>query len=349
MGQGIRIVNHTINPGDPDEGSHRDLPKRRRRARERVLKTVAVLPSLATLGNLVCGLGAIYFCMLSVGMAGAGRPPWVVNESARLAHFLPSFLALAAYLIACAMLFDGLDGRLARLTRSPSEFGGQLDSLADIVSFGVAPAILVLTVTVPTDIAALRGWERAYWRAEWVMAAVFTCCAALRLARFNVENVVDEAAHLGFRGLPTPGAAAAILGLVILHEELLRDLAPTWALKTVVRLLPPFALCLGLLMVSRFRYAHLINTMLRGRRPFRQVVALLIVVLVGLVIQFQLSLAIAAAAYALSGPATRVFRRAPHAPGADDESEADDVVPDALGPPAEDAAGEDASREGLSA
>lgn len=307
---------------------HPHAEARRRRRRERVLKTVAVLPSLATLGNLVCGLGAIYFCMLHVGMAGAPRPPWVDPEHAnRLSNFLPSFLALGAYLIAAAMFFDALDGRLARLTRSPSEFGGQLDSLADVVSFGAAPAILVLTATGPQEILSLGGWERAYWRAEWVMAAVFTCCAALRLARFNVENVVDEAAHMGFRGLPSPGAAGAIMSLVILHQDLLQG---TWAHTFVMRLLPPFALCLGLLMVSRFRYPHMINTVLRGKRPFRQVVGIVIVVLVGLVIQFQLSLAVVAAAYALSGPVNRIFQRARHEPIAEDETEADDVVAGAL-------------------
>jgi CDP-diacylglycerol--serine O-phosphatidyltransferase len=305
---------------------HPHAEARRRRRRERVLKTVAVLPSLATLGNLVCGLGAIYFCMLHVGMAGAARPPWVDPDNVnRLSNFLPTFLALGAYLIAAAMFFDALDGRLARLTRSPSEFGGQLDSLADVVSFGVAPAILVLTATVPREILSLGGWERAYWRAEWVMAAVFTCCAALRLARFNVENVVDEAAHMGFRGLPSPGAAGAIMSLVILHQDLLRGTMP-WAHTFVMRLLPPFALCLGLLMVSRFRYPHLVNTILRGKRPFRQVVAIVIVVLVALVIQFQLSLAVVAAAYALSGPVNRIFQRARHEPIAEDETEAEDVI-----------------------
>lgn len=273
-----------------------------------MLKTVAVLPSLATLCNLLCGLGAIYVCMLSVHAAGSDLYRETLG-SARLNNLFPTFLAIAAYLLVVAMFFDGIDGRLARLTRKTSEFGAQLDSLADIVSFGVAPAVLVLCIAHPGNVVELSNLERIYWRAEWVMAATFVCCAALRLARFNVENVADEAAHMGFRGLPTPGAACAVIGLVILHQDLLKDLAPVGTSQLVARLIPPFTMLLGLLMVSRFRYAHLINTLLRGRRSFRQVVALLIVLLVGLVVQFQLTIALAAAVYALSGPVGAIFRR----------------------------------------
>lgn len=285
-----------------------DSSQRRARRRERVLKTVAVLPSLATLGNLVCGLGAIYLCMLSIQAQGEDLARATLSGT-RISNLFPTFLAIAAYLLVAAMAFDGIDGRLARFTRKTSEFGAQLDSMADIVSFGVAPAILVLCIAHPDDVRALSGIDRVYWRAEWVMAATYVCCAALRLARFNVENVEDESAHLGFRGLPTPGAAGAVVGLVILHQDLLKDLAPTWTLRLVAALLPPFAMVLGLFMVSRMRYVHLFNTILRGRRSFRQVVGILIILLVGLVVQFQLTIAIATAAYALTGPVAAAFRR----------------------------------------
>lgn len=280
--------------------------KRWARRRERVLKTVAVLPSLATLGNLVCGLGAIYLCILSSAARGADlSTPTLGSE--RIDHIFPTFLAIAAYLLVGAMVFDGIDGRLARFARKTSEFGAQLDSLADVVSFGVAPAILVICIAHPLDIKALAGWERAYWRAEWVMAAVYVCCAALRLARFNVENVADESAHMGFRGLPSPGAACAVVGLVLLHEDMLRGMAPEWAVHALAMLMPPFAMILGLFMVSRFRYVHLVNSLLRRRRPFRQVVGIVILLLVGLVIQFQLTIALAASLYALSGPVMRAI------------------------------------------
>ncbi len=285
-----------------------DPSQRRARRRERVLKTVAVLPSLATLGNLVCGLGTIYLCLLSVQAQGADLHRDTLG-SARINSLFPTFLAVAAYLLVAAMAFDGIDGRLARFTRKTSEFGAQLDSMADIVSFGVAPAILVLCIAHPADVRVISGLERIYWRAEWVMAATFVCCAALRLARFNVENVEDESAHMGFRGLPTPGAAGAIVGLVILHQDLLKDLAPAWTSRLVATMLPPFAMVLGLLMVSRIRYMHMFNTILRGRRPFRQVVGILILLLGGLFVQPQLTIAIATAAYALSGPIGAAVRR----------------------------------------
>ncbi|HUN80949.1 MAG TPA: CDP-alcohol phosphatidyltransferase family protein [Phycisphaerae bacterium] len=286
-----------------------DKQKRWARRRERVLKTVAVLPSLATLGNLVCGLGAIYMCMLSMAAQRSDLPASL--GSSKIEHIFPTFLAIAAYLIVGAMAFDGIDGRLARFARKTSEFGAQLDSMADIVSFGVAPAVLVLCVVHPENVKGLEVLARVYWRAEWVMAAVYVCCAALRLARFNVENVADESAHMGFRGLPTPGAACAVVGMVIFHQEMLRDLGPVWAANLVTYSLPPFAAILGLLMVSRIPYPHMINTILRGKRSFRQVVAISILLLVAL-IQFQLAIAFAAAGYALSGPLARLIARTRH-------------------------------------
>lgn len=281
---------------------------RRERRRDRVLKTVAVLPSMATLGNLLCGLGAIYVCMLSMQAMGSDHRLHSIGGT-KLSSLFPTFLAIAAYLLFAAMFFDAIDGRLARMTRKTSEFGAQLDSLADIVSFGVAPAVLVLCIAYPGDVMALSGPARAYWRAEWVMAAIYVSCAALRLARFNVESVADESAHMGFRGLPTPGAAGAVIGLVILHQDLLMGTMSDWTYRFVGRMMPPFAMLVGLLMVSRFSYPHVVNTVLRGRRPFRQVVGMVIVALIGLVVQFQLTIALAGALYALSGPVTAMIRK----------------------------------------
>lgn len=285
--------------------------KRREKRRERVLKTVAVLPSLATLGNLLCGLGAIYMCLLSA-QAGGLDLHRATTGGERIDSLFPTFIAIGAYLLVAAMFFDGIDGRLARLTRKTSEFGAQLDSLADVVSFGVAPAVLVLCIAQPVTAMGLRdldSWDRLYWRAEWVMAAIYTSCAALRLARFNVENEEDESAHMGFRGLPSPGAAAALIGMVILHQDLIRDVAPLWASNLLTKMMPPMAMLIGLLMVSRFRYAHLVNTLLRGKRPFREVVIIAVLVLCGLVLQFQLTVAVGAVAYALSGPIGGLVRK----------------------------------------
>lgn len=275
-------------------------PRVKSTRRERVLKSIGVLPSLATLGNLTCGLGAIYLCLLSAQAAGAGAA--AIDGAG---DPLPTLLTGAAYLLVAAMVFDGLDGRLARLARKTSEFGGQLDSLADMVSFGVAPAFLVICIAQPatySGIESLSWAERAYWRTEWVMVAIYVCCAALRLARFNVENEEDESSHMGFRGLPTPGAAGAIMGLVVFQQSLLPELVESWGVRALAVMMPPFALALGLAMVSPFRYAHLVNAILRGRRPFWQVGAIGVVLLIGVVVEIRLTLALATAAYALSGP-----------------------------------------------
>lgn len=290
-------------------------PERRIRRRERVLKTIGVLPSLATLGNLSCGLGAIYLCMIqaqAVAMKVPTQPPFALKNG------MPtSFAAAAAFLLILAMCFDGIDGRLARLARKTTEFGAQLDSLADVISFGVAPAFIVLCIAQPAtfnDIDSLSFFNRAYWRAEWVMAAVYVCCAALRLARFNVENEEDESAHMQFRGLPTPGAAGAVIGLVIFHQGLLMIPGAPPMLTSLTywlgRLMPAYALILGLLMVSPFKYPHMVNAVLRSRRPFWQVVMLSVLVLIGFVVAFDVTLWILTSAYAFSGPLNELFAKA---------------------------------------
>lgn len=284
-------------PHDPHDA-------RRARGRERVLKTVGVLPSLATLGNLTCGLGAIYLCMLSA--QAAATPPLDTGEApSKVIVLFSTYLSAAAFILILGMFFDAIDGRLARLARKTSEFGAQLDSLADIVSFGVAPACLVLMIAQPAIFSKMHDlgrFERAYWRAEWVMAAIYVCCTAMRLARFNVENDEDESAHMDFRGLPSPGAAGAIIAAVMLHEGLLPELVHAYWIDVIERLMPPFALILGLLMVSPFRYPHVINAVLRGRRPFWQVVTIVIILLIALVVDFEVTLALGMAGYALYGP-----------------------------------------------
>src|SRR5262249_32943322 len=110
-------------------------------------------------------------------------------------------------------------------------------------------------------------------------------------------------------GLPSPGAAAALVGLVLLHEDVIRVSASSFASSALSAAMPYFAFVLGLLMVSRMKYFHLVNTLLRGRRPFSQVVVMVFALLIGALIKPQLTIAALAAAYALSGPVLWVFRR----------------------------------------
>ena len=167
-----------------------------RRVRRQRLKHITVLPSLITILNGVCGFAAIV-------LAAKGM-------TTQIGQF--SSLAMAGYMILLAMIADMLDGRLARMSQSTSSFGGQLDSLCDVVSFGVAPAFLMLKVLEfkvagVTDInPTLASFLQRF---IWLASAAYISCAAIRLARFNVENEEDESAHMSFIGLPTPAAAAS--------------------------------------------------------------------------------------------------------------------------------------------
>ncbi len=282
----------------------RPLPRRRRR-----LLRVATLPSLATLGHLLCGFGAVYCAMVSVQVDAGAQAGAAALRTGLLSRMMPTYVAVGAYLLLAAMILDGLDGRLARLTRKTSDFGAQLDSLADVVSFGVAPAVLVLCLVMP----ALGGhwqWpagEKLLSRVAWVAVAVYVSCAALRLARFNVENIHDESAHVTFRGLPTPGAAGALASLVLLHEEVIRVEAQ-WASGWLVAVMSVAAFGLGLLMVSPLRYVHPVNVYLRGRRPISHLVAM-VFVLTLVFIYPQLVLAGLVWIYVLSGPVGAGWRR----------------------------------------
>jgi len=266
--------------------------------RRRVLVSTAALPALCTLLNLLAGFASIHFA---------------TKDS--LGESDMSNLAIAGWMIAVGLLFDALDGRLARLTRKTSDFGAQLDSISDIVTFGVAPATLMLrTVT-----SVLRGHiERidmmlggiAVERTIWCVAAVYLCCAALRLARFNVETDEDESSHMSFRGLPSPGAAGAVGALVLLFTHL----APmeegwrsdVWILAVVSVTLPIATLLVGLLMVSRFPYRHIVNYYFRGQRGFSFLVKIVLFVL-AIFLQPYFTLAAFAVVYVLSGP-TAVVR-----------------------------------------
>ena len=228
-----------------------------RRVRRQRLKYITILPSLVTILNGVCGFAAIVF-------AGKG---------AKLGPGELSYFSMSGYMILLAMIADMLDGRLARMNQSTSSFGGHLDSLCDIISFGVAPAFLMLKV-LEEKLAGFAGFnpttETFLERFIWVAAAGYISCAAIRLARFNVENEEDESAHMSFIGLPTPAAAGVIVSLVILHQETLPSLSG------IIYALPFCALGSAVLMISRIRYPHILNQYLRGKKPFSHLIRVLL-------------------------------------------------------------------------
>ncbi len=242
-----------------------------RRVRKQRLKYITILPSLVTILNGVCGFGAI---VLASKGANAG-----------FGHF--TCFAMAGYMILLAMIADVLDGRLARMSRSTSSFGGQLDSLCDIVSFGVAPAFLMLEVLEYKFGLTESAVGDFLQRFIWLAAAAYTSCAAIRLARFNVENEEDESAHMSFMGLPTPAAAGVVVSLIIFHQEALPELAAKGTRayligeNIIIYALPFLALGAATLMITRIRYPHILNQYIKGKKPFAHLIrALLFLVLI---------------------------------------------------------------------
>jgi CDP-diacylglycerol--serine O-phosphatidyltransferase len=145
-------------------------------------------------------------------------------------------------------------------------------------------------------------------RLAWVCGAVYLGCALIRLARFNVENVHDEEAHLSFKGLPSPAAAGALVSFIIVLTNLWPETEPGCGASIILWALPIIAVVLGLLMVSNVRYLHLLNQFIRGRRP----VSHLVVFVFGIALAFllrEIILPVGFGAYALSGPVMALLRR----------------------------------------
>jgi CDP-diacylglycerol---serine O-phosphatidyltransferase len=252
------------------------------------IRAVAVFPTLFTLGNLVCGFFAIVVLSRIEKPVGIEAIPTPKIDSAReLIDMIGSTdpthnLMLSGALILLAMFFDSVDGQVARLTRRTSDFGAQLDSLCDLVSFGLAPAILL--VKMCPQFTSLHS------EAVWTIAALFACCAALRLARFNVESDENDD-HMTFAGLPTPAAAAAIASFAILSYTLRNEenllihakfpLYDWW----MQRLLPLFAVVIAILMVSRIPYPHMLTQFLRGQHSFGHIVAIVFAVVAILIVR----------------------------------------------------------------
>ncbi len=225
------------------------------------MKKVVILPTLLTLGNAAFGFTAIAVIIDAAFRGGPDVAPAIPLEK----------LGLASLLVFCAMVCDALDGIVARLVGGTSEFGSHLDSLADIVSFGVAPALLIKTV-VQYDFHLFLGVPNpALWsKLAWIITGIYCLCAILRLARYNDEkktdeSTTDESATEYFDGLPTPGAAGVLVGLAMLY-------AYEPALRSVLAYIMAAAVpLLGVLMVSRLPFPHFVNKVLLSRHSFKYV------------------------------------------------------------------------------
>jgi CDP-diacylglycerol--serine O-phosphatidyltransferase len=268
--------------------------RRHRRVRRRLRRGTYLLPSVFTTGNILLGFYAV-----------------VLGTRDRFED--------AAIAILIAGVLDALDGRIARLTGTESEFGKEFDSLADILTFGAAPALL----------AYLWGLD-AYGRAGWLIPLYFLLCTAIRLARFNVQTrVVDSRS---FVGLPSPAAAGAIMALLFSapRPDIWRFWA-WWLSPTLVEGVMIFALLVvGSLMISTFRYPSGKKIDLRERWSYRafMTVAAFLLVLAYRPAAFLLT---AALLYTLSGPAAWLwsrFRRRDEAAEPDVERSEPSAVPD---------------------
>jgi CDP-diacylglycerol--serine O-phosphatidyltransferase len=267
--------------------------------KKRQLKYIAILPSLVTLMNGLCGFTAIVFA--SQGLDAVWKPNLLPNIS-------EPFFALAGYMIFLAMVADVLDGHIARISKSTSSFGAQLDSLCDAVSFGVAPAFLMLKLTEVHSYQLQFGNDRLtqlFERAVFLIAIVYAMCAIIRLARFNVETE-DESAHLSFAGLPSPPAAGLVVSMVIFQQDFLPNV-PEWPIGlfrilelTTLWGLPIITLIAGLLMVTRIPYPHVMNRLLRGRKRFSTFLLVVLVLLLA-IWNIQLAMVLGFCAFVLYG------------------------------------------------
>jgi CDP-diacylglycerol--serine O-phosphatidyltransferase len=196
----------------------------------------------------------------------------------------------SAMAVFIAMILDGLDGRIARMTNTQSDFGVQYDSLSDLAAFGLAPALVVY------------HWSlSAFGKIGWLAAFLYAASAALRLARFNTQSGTADKRY--FQGLPSPPAAALIAGLVWVGD--------TYGLadgKGILFISFPLTVLAGVLMVSNIRYYSFKEFDFRHRVPF---VAILIVVLIFVFIASEppLVLFLMALSYALSGPIVTLIQR----------------------------------------
>jgi CDP-diacylglycerol--serine O-phosphatidyltransferase len=245
--------------------------RRKKRFRDKRRKSIYILPNLFTAASLFCGFYAIISAM--------GER----YEAAAVAIFVSGLL-------------DGLDGRVARLTRSTSQFGVEFDSLADLVAFGVAPAILAFQ------------WALApFGRLGWLAAFMYVVCGALRLARFNVQKSVEDVSY--FKGLPIPAAACLIASLVLFVSFWEGELeARSYAILVMIYGLSFF-------MVSTIPYYSFKKLDFKRYKPFNVLVS---IILMALVIAYKpmVMLFLIMLLYTLSGPTVtfyRLYRRSPFA------------------------------------
>ena len=261
----------------------------------RLRRGVYLLPSLFTVGTLVCGFYAILQTLRGAGLLDT-------QGDSRMAF------DFAARAIGWAILFDGLDGRIARMTNASSEFGREFDSLADVITFGLAPALLAYSWGVK-PVEEIYGSQIVHYIQQlgWVVTFAYLICGAARLARFNIDSGKPTSDRRSFVGLPIPGAAGVIAATV----HLIKYPIPDWYISIVWLVIVGL---LAFLMVSRVRYPSFKAFDLRRRRPYAAIILLGIIVYSVWALS-EYVLMILAGVYVLSGPVSFIISKLrPHPP-----------------------------------
>jgi len=235
------------------------------------------LPNLMTAGNLFCGFAAVIKCIQARLITDAGEFASIHSNLTPVGLYTE-----AVWLILAAVLFDSLDGRLARMGGRTSLFGAEFDSLADVVSFGMAPALMVFFL-----ILAPQGNYQWFRELGWFIAFIYLLCGAVRLARFNVItnpllHRAETESNKDFVGLPIPAAAGTVATLVLLmlymssNAKELRQ----WALT-----LPLLLILVSFLMVSTVRYPSFKQINWETKTRFRTFVGVFAVVALAIKLQ----------------------------------------------------------------
>jgi CDP-diacylglycerol--serine O-phosphatidyltransferase len=250
----------------------------------------------------VCG----YYAILST-LKGSQ----LVSAGADVALSMVAFDA-AAQAIGWAILFDGLDGRIARLTNSSSDFGREFDSLADVITFGVAPAFLAYAWGIRM-VETASAWQSLHHlrQAGWIITFMFVICGAARLARFNIDSSKPSGDRRHFIGLPIPAGAGVVAAIVHWAKEPVTN----WTLAAVWLGIIGIV---ALLMVSRVRYFSFKAIDLRRRRPYVMIIVIGAIVWAIWAYSEHVLLTFALT-YGLSGPLARILSRIRPQPPAPEE------------------------------
>ncbi len=240
------------------------------------MKKISILPSILTLCNFSCGIISIILCMESLF--------YKYNNQIKLSE---SYFMYGCMIIFGGMIFDMLDGRVARMTHSESQFGAELDSLADVCTFGIAPAIVLSTTWVGT-----MTMDNKWWGIALLAGIIYAVCAVLRLAIYNL-SASGEAKNY-FSGLPSPAAAGAIVSTILFCKtycmEFWSKIYSTYfeatflnkygEERTAIYIVSIYTIIIGLLMVSPFRFAHAANILFGKTKKYWMLLVLVLIIII---------------------------------------------------------------------